>query len=303
MTGSAGSDAIAGMFNKLFNPQFDELARHKPGQHVLYLGHHGVTRCSVEAVERLLHRHRDIEAVRLLSCRNRHAYMFTLACADFAVVRAGFTSDSGEGSSGLRRSLNLIQSVGLEIEESDVDNALFDRLNHAALSPDDLDRLLALRCVRPWRLWDYGLRVHSDAEQSGGLWQGVEPVLPLGLLDPRLFDLAVDFWKAPDAVLFKGFRRLEGIIRSRTGLKQHGKNLYTGAFQSPQPLLVWVGFDENQQNGRASLFIGAFAAFRNERVHNEAEDNLQDALREFLMLNQLFVFESEAVLRSGLDAS
>jgi hypothetical protein len=45
------------------------------------------------------------------------------------------------------------------------------------------------------------------------------------------------------------------------------------------------------------MFIGAFLTFRNPRSHREIEVDDRVTLREFLIVNELFLLESEAVER------
>jgi uncharacterized protein (TIGR02391 family) len=132
--------------------------------------------------------------------------------------------------------------------------------------------------------------------------------MPFGILDPRLADLALDFHAAPDRVLLDGFRRLEDRIRERTGLAEHGTKLFSQAFAGDDSRLVWNMpsnargaerdlIEKGEQAGRAQLFTGAYQAFRNPRAHRTLNHSAAEALSEFLVLNQLFRFEAEAVER------
>ena len=47
-------------------------------------------------------------------------------------------------------------------------------------------------------------------------------VVPFAIVDGRLVDLALSFWEEPDHRLVTGYRRLEDIVRERTGLQEHG---------------------------------------------------------------------------------
>jgi hypothetical protein len=46
------------------------------------------------------------------------------------------------------------------------------------------------------------------------------------------------------------------------------------------------------------LFTGAFMAYRNRRAHRELRDDRDGQLREFLLLNQLYVLENESTERN-----
>jgi uncharacterized protein (TIGR02391 family) len=126
--------------------------------------------------------------------------------------------------------------------------------------------------------------------------------------EQRLADLALDFHEAPDRVLLDGFRRLEDRIRDRTWLAEHGAKLFSQAFAGDDSRLVWNmpqnargskpdPIEKGEQAGRAQLFTGAYQAFRNPRAHRTLNHSAAEALSEFLMLNQLFRFEAEAVER------
>jgi len=268
------------------------------GEDVQYMGIHGATRPCVEAVERLLHRHHEIENVRLITHGSTHAFLVTFICFEYVVVRAGFSSGYlGGGPRGLSRALNLIDSVGLDIDEFEVDRKVFERLNDAKLTLDDLDLICALRAVRPTRLYDYLDEQPRDSSNTDRLWSEAQPVIPLAIIDPRIFDLAVQFWKSPDDALMKGYRRLEGIVREKSQSNEYGAKLFSRAFNSESSLLMWDGISENEQRGRASLYVGTFMAFRNPRAHSESDHGQADYLRELLMLNQLYALEASCVLR------
>lgn len=276
--------------------------QHSAGEEVQYVGTSGVTQDCVEAVERLLHRHDDIEVVRLITHSSRQgtrqAFLVTLVGSEHVVIRAGFASGyPGEGPKGLSRALNLIQSVGLDIEEYEADRKVFERLNSAKLSWDDLDLIFALRFVRPTRWYDYLDARPKNPSSPGRLWERVQPVIPLAVIDTRLFDLAVRFWDSPDDALMTGYRRLEGIVREKAGSEEYGAKLFSRAFNSDQSILMWDGISENEQRGRASLFAGTFMAFRNPRAHNESAHQKAEYLRELMMLNQLYALEASCVVR------
>jgi hypothetical protein len=43
------------------------------------------------------------------------------------------------------------------------------------------------------------------------------------------------------------------------------------------------------------LFTGTFAAHRNPRAHREPKERAAIALREFLLLNHLYILEAQAI--------
>lgn len=65
-------------------------------------------------------------------------------------------------------------------------------------------------------------------------------------------------------------------------------------------VLYWPDISKGETEGRSQLYIGAYKTYRNDRIHNESERlSLHDAVREFLLLNELFVLESQARIRTG----
>lgn len=73
--------------------------------------------------------------------------------------------------------------------------------------------------------------------------------------------------------------------------------LFSTAYQGENALLEWPDVEKSEAEGRASLFIGIFKSYRNKRAHHEDNTDLKSAVREFLLLNELFLLESTARLR------
>jgi hypothetical protein len=95
--------------------------------------------------------------------------------------------------------------------------------------------------------------------------------------------------------------RLEDIVRARTGLSESNTKLFSRAFGGKAPLLTWPVLDENEHSGRLNLFTGVYMAYRNPRAHQEKPQS--ERLAEFLLLNQLFRLEEEAVEGSKTKAT
>jgi len=114
------------------------------------------------------------------------------------------------------------------------------------------------------------------------------------VIDPRLADLAVSFWDGPNDRLLTAYKRLEDVVRGRTGIRAHGSKLFSQAFLGPDARLQWPDKDKAEQVSRAQLFTASFGAFRNPRAHRESDEPAAVLLRELLAINQLFVLEGEA---------
>ena len=78
---------------------------------------------------------------------------------------------------------------------------------------------------------------------------------------------------------------------------ENGVKLFAKAFQVDDSVLCWENLDSGESKGRASLFTSVYMAYRNNRAHQEPRHNVSDDIREFMLVNQLFVLESEAVIK------
>jgi hypothetical protein len=184
----------------------------------------------------------------------------------------------------------------VEIQEYEVEPSLLERLDASALTRSDMEALDAAHPVRPSRWHDFLEERHWKHSKDGSLWHEEFPLaIPFAVVDPRLMNLALDFWSGADARLMDGYRRLEDILRARTGLTAHGSKLFSQVFHPETGALTWKGADEGERAGRMQLFTGTFAAHRNPRAHRALKERDAMALREFLFLNHLYVLEAEAV--------
>jgi hypothetical protein len=259
--------------------------------------YHGIAGASLEceaAVLRLLFSDGVLARAVLLTARHDHAFLLFTQVGDPIAVKSGFASGySGTGPAALSTVLQLLWRHGVDIEELEVTVPFLERLDAAALTLADVEAIERGAPLRPSRWGDYIRSAEQEASDADTLWSFQRPAMPYALLDPRMIDLALDFASDPDARLNCGYRRLEDSVRARTGLKLHGAKLFSTAFQGETPRLVWDVPDPSETSGRAQLFTGAFMAYRNPRAHREPSYGRH--LAEFLLLNQLFRLEAEAV--------
>lgn len=275
-----------------------------------YHGSNGTTKYCLDAIARLIQFGDRIEKAWLLSgpadewnCRT-HAFLLTLKYELQVVIGTGFSSGyGGEGCRGLSKALQLLERHQAEVDEYEIDTTVMNRLEHRCLLQTDIDSIETSSAVRPNRYYDY---IYWDKDLAKKVFGDKDlnalfpPIVPLAIVDVRLLDLAQQLEEYPDETLFKGFRRLETIVRSKhSDLEgQAGHNLFTAAFLRENSFLHWPDITKGETEGRAQLFIGAFKAYRNERIHNEPETHsLHDSVREFLLLNELFILESQAILK------
>ncbi len=248
-----------------------------------------------DAVMRLLQYGDSITHARILTFSNEHCLLLTVNVGDLLAVKSGFGSGyRGEGSRTFSYVLQLLEAHGAEIEEYKVDHDIIERLDMSALTVADIAKIDSDRPVRPSRWHDYIFEQHFEKENSGKLWQEFKPIIPFAIIDNRIFDLAIRFWNGPDDCLLTGYRRLEDIVRERTGLDEHGAKLFSQAFQVTAAKLIWKDLDSGEQDGRASLFTAAYKAYRNPRAHRELERHSNEQLAEFLLLNHLYLLEKES---------
>jgi len=93
--------------------------------------------------------------------------------------------------------------------------------------------------VRPMRWFDYIYYVFGSKHDEETAWKEFAPIMPWGLIDPRLVDLAKRFAAEPEQAIMLGFRRLEDTLRARTGLPDHAVRLASLCFHPDSPKLSW----------------------------------------------------------------
>lgn len=268
---------------------------------IQYVGDSGVSRVCLEAVMRLIQFGDVIDEARLLTApsdrdTSTHAFLLSINGATDVAIRSGLTSGyAGEGPRTLAEVLALLLSCNVEIEEYAVPSKLLDRLNESSLTRDDVEVIKALRPIRPTRFHDYIVAFGQPARAPSYRWSDFPAAIPFAILDARIADLAVTFWSDPDSRLMTGYRRLEGRLRERIQMDEHGSRLISAAFNGNPALLKWNGCNDAECKGRAQLFTGAFMGYRNRRAHKDVPGERSEQLRELLLLNELFLLEAAAI--------
>jgi hypothetical protein len=258
-----------------------------------YQGVAGASLPCEAAVVRLLQCGVAIPKVRILTSGIYHALLLETEVGDLIAIKSGFASGyGGTGPNAFSNSLQLLVTHGAELEEYPVTKKVLERLDRSALRLSDLEAIDASHPIRPSRCYEYILERHFEQARAGELWQYAPPVIPYALIDPRLMDLALEFWGDPNARLHQGYCRLEDAVRARIGSDKHGSKLFSQAFVDKACKLTWPVGDPGEATGRGQLFANAFQAYRNPRAHRENPRTHQ--LLEFLLLNHLFRLEAEA---------
>ncbi len=262
---------------------------------IQYLGQPGSSRDCVEAVEFVLQFGYGVVNARILTHGNSHALFLITKTGDRIVISSGFGSGYlGEGSKSFSYVLSLLDAHGAEVDEYDISHGFLARVEDAKLSAKDLEWLEAARPVRPSRWYEYVFDKHDEQQSNGLLWASFPVVIPFGLLDRRLIDLAITFWEGPDDRLLIGYRRLEDLVRKRTGISEHGSKLFAAVFQGKTAKLSWPDIDPAEQIGRANMFTATYMAYRNPRAHRELKHERQEYAMELLLLNNLYLLERSA---------
>lgn len=265
---------------------------------IQYHGEASTTGSCLGAIVRLIQSDPGIAKALTLTCGNRHAFFLRLHDEQQIAVKTGFSSGyNGEGPGGLAAALQLMARHGAEIEEIEVPVMVLDRIDANSLSQKDISYIVAAEPVRPLRLGDYIHAAQRDGRaRDESLALAYSCVPPYRIIDQRILDLALKLDLDADAALMTGYRRLEGIVAGRCGLAgAAGQKIFSVAFQGATPVLTWSGLESAEATGRAQLFTGCYMAFRNRRAHKELDQSPIEALREFLLLNELFLLEAEAV--------
>lgn len=268
---------------------------------VEYSGKAGVTADCVRAIARLIYSGELIKKGHLITCGQYHAFVLYDQDDDVFVIKNGFTSGySGEGPKGLSAALQLLDRHNIDVEEIEVDQKVMDRLECSCLLEDDIASIASGRPVLPHRIADYRLWSKEGLECSAGYLTRCCPLtVPFGLVDARIMDLAVKFHENEDSAIVDAYRRLEDRVRERTNIAEHGTKLFARAFHGDKSPLTWKVKDANEAAGRANMFVSIFGAFRNARMHRKQKLSYENALREFLLVNELFLLESNAIRRNA----
>ncbi|WP_201587395.1 TIGR02391 family protein [Psychrobacter sp. HII-4] len=269
---------------------------------IQYLGESGITQECKKAVINLIHAGEKIHEVKILTFEEpyskAHALLLTLEYDIQTVIKGGFASGyNGEGPKGYAFVLNLLRNYTDNINEYIISKSIFERICNSSLSVKDLEYINSIKPVRPAR-WHDSAYLYKERELN--IFSEFPLTIPMALLDKRLIKLALEFETNPDNAIMSGYRKIEDIVRERTGLSNESSTkLFAKAFQGDNSVLYWENLESGESKGRASLFNGVFMAYRNNRAHQEPKHNLSDEIREFMLINQLFILESKAVVRKS----
>lgn len=271
-----------------------------------YYGTAGITARCLRALTMAIQAGDKIEKAYLLSDFDSksgggtHCFLLFTEFGDPIAIKSGFASGyGGEGPRGLSSALQILIRHNIDIEEYAVDKSLIERVDRSCLTQADLNMLDTQCPVQPTRYYDFILLRDEHRTYDDNLVKSLfAQEVPYHIVDNRIMEQAINLKYNPDANLMTCYKRLEDTIRKRTGLDgESGTKLFSQAFQAKDALLCWPELPQAEANGRAALFSAVYMAYRNSRAHKENETTPADAIREFLLINQLFILEREAVER------
>lgn len=278
------------MFN-IFNQSSEEIQ---------YLGTPYTQDC-LDAIGFILQTQQRIEKALLLSYDQSHAYLIKSA-RNIYIIRSGFTSGYlGEGPKGLASSLQLFLKHNIEVVEIIITAKTMKKVNHSSLSDSDIEKILITKVVRPTNIYEYIYAIYKTTQYQieNDRYYPLGP--PFHLIDERIFDLALKFNDDPNYSILTAYTRLEDIVKVK--INDHSlfsNNLLKTAFISDKQRKSIYSCDatnEKVSNALGCLFTNIFTAYRNERAHSEVDKPYSLQLREFLLINELYLLENEAIKR------
>ena len=160
-----------------------------------------------------------------------------------------------------------------------VSEKLFSRIENGQLRDKDLQKIETLPYVRPLRLWDY---VYYIGELSNEKLQRLYPsVIPWATLDTRILDLALMLDKGDSAAVLQAFNRLETLLKAKVDSKK-----LRAIGDAADAVFM-------KDSAESKFLRSVFTKFRNPRAHEEITYSRDDDIRCFVLLNELFLMESE----------
>lgn len=267
-----------------------------------YVNGERTSRGALQALMNALQLQPAVTKVWLLTTDYDHALIVVYQDDKYIAIQGGLSSGRpSEGTKTLSKALAFIDSLGLSIHEILVPFGLMNRLIRGGLTQKDISTLDA-GGVGHGHWPNYILPEDWESSTTRQLWDTAEPMIPMAIIDPRLRDIAIRFWKSPDSALMDGYRRLECCIRGRIDCNSRGIDIFGKAFGGKQPQLAWQEELGSGDSARQLLFRGVFQAYRNARAHNELQTSPNESLTEFLLLNHLFLLEAAAVNAPSPDS-
>ena len=262
---------------------------------IQYHGDPRTTQSCIDAVARLLQSNERVDSALLLTSDQHHAFLITISEYQKIIIQAAFASGyGGEGPKGLSRVLQLLRFHKIEIDEVLLPHKIFSKISTCNLTAADLSQIESFNRIRPMRIFDY---IYDIGELTNRQFlETYSSLIPWVCVDERLLDLAIRLDQGEENILILAFCRLEDILKKRCGMQ--GTSLVevvNKAFKGASPYLEWKGIKSGERDARVTLFFSIFTAYRNKYAHQEIRYCRNTLIREFMMINELFLLEAEAV--------
>lgn len=199
---------------------------------IQYLGIPGISRACKKSVINLIHSGNDIEKAKLLTNSGSHCFLLRIGSYDYVAIKSGFSSGySGEDPRALSYVLQLLDRLDIDIKEYEVASDIIERIDKSCLTTADMETINQTSPVHPQRWYDYiNDQNHAFIRSQNVIFSEFPYVILHSIIDVRLHDLALNFEDSPDNSILSGYRRLEDIVRQRTGLEEHSTRLFYGHF-------------------------------------------------------------------------
>ena len=163
---------------------------------IQYWAEDGITQECLDAIMRSLQYDDHISDVKILTDEDRYCLLLTIGEFDLAAIKSGFSHGySGEGPRGFSLALALFEAHKIPMSEYIVSKDIIERINKSSMTVGDLEKIKATKPVHPIRIYDYIDTDDYNGIRAGTLWKKFRPVIPFAIIDPRIMDLAITFWK------------------------------------------------------------------------------------------------------------
>lgn len=273
----------------------------KPSDTIQYLGRPYTQDC-IEAIAMIIQFEAQIESAIVLTYDQTHCFLVK-TYRHLYLIRFGFRSDYiSEGYKGFVKALNLLRRHEIEIKEVVITQKLFETINRNALTDSDIELILNNPNIRTNTIYNYINNLEVIFKEPLNIDRYYPSELPLNLIDPRILDLALKFRDDADSAIMKAYTRLEDIVRAKIDSKKFSASLMDDSFCSDLKKnklspFKWESENEDSSTAIGRLFVNTFKAYRNQRAHSEVDKSISQLHREFLLINELYLLESESIRR------
>ena len=273
----------------------------QPSEEIQYLGTPYTQDC-IEAIALVLQIEEQVETALVLTYDHNHCFLIK-GYRSLYLIRNGFRSDHiSEGYKGFVKALKLLQTHQVDIKELIVTLKEFETIKQNSLGDNHIETFLNNPSSRTNTIYEYISNLDYMLDKPLKTDNYYPNGLPLALIDERILDLALKFKTDADSSIMNAYTRLEDIVREKIDSKKFSSSLMEDVFCSDLKknrlsIFKWESENEESSTAIGRLFVNTFKAYRNQRAHSEVKKSLKQLQREFLLINELYLLESEAIKR------